>query len=1820
MKKRTHDSVKFLLVTFSLLVCFLASQVQAAVTYWDPEGTFTPTPPSAAYTGQTSSKTPPVPGTLAGTWETASWSTSGTGSATPVAWVEGTAACFAIGGGSTNNPNGYPTNDSTVNFTITMNANHTVAGFFIDLTPNSCEVTLNGAGSVTMAANNLNGFALKNSSDGAQGVIYLDVPLAGPTTGGICPEDNGQLYLNAINTYAGGTYLGYNGLAWNAAIWHFNNNAAFGVGPLVILNATGGALVTETAGLTITNAVTMYQKYASNNNTVGAAPQPALLNVDAFGTPQNTTFSGPWQLSNGSGGTGANNAPGSIYATTAPWGNYTVLQLNAGHGVNDSADLVNISGPVSGSCAFTKGGSGILELSGDNSAFSGPLYITNGTLRVGYPTGLGCIGAVSTNGTVNVLAGSAATATSGTLDLNGYAVDAALVLNGSGTNNCGALVNSNITSTAVLNAPSGVLAALVTSPFMSTTIAAPVTVSVTGGGGSGATAFASLGVTPATFAITPNTQKYTVLPTITVTNGGGSNAIVSMPLATGTAGNPVSGTAFITAPGFGYSSAPTVSVSGGSTSGSGTAPTVTANANNFQLMGIQITSPGSGYTSQPTISLSGTGVDPTGTAVGLISSVTLASPSSIGGPGNMVINSAIGDSGSGYAVTKVGAGTVTLGNVNTYSGATTVKGGKLVGVVGGSCASSAVEVKTGTTFGVSIPDNTKQWSCANLTFDDSTTTSEFNFGFMTPSATLAPLTTTGAITFSGTPTVTVLADSVLPAGTYPLMYAAGGLAGSIPTTANLPPDVSGSLSNDGYTLTLTVTSTTEPLKWAFNGLGAWDINTTANWKDSTGASVNYTETADVPPVGDEVLFDDTYATSSPTVTLNTTVTPVSVTANNSANNYTITGTGGITGETGLTKTGSGTLELDTVNTFTGGTTIAAPGAITIGGAGKLGGGVYAASIANNGTLNYNSSAAQILSGPITGTGALAQTAGTLVLSGLNSYSGGTTIGPAATLQLGDGVLYNGATQTGSFADNGNLIFANFYPQTYSGTLSGSGMLTVLGPDSLTLNGNLSAYTGGVAVNAGSLIFNLAASQNIAGVVSGAGTIVQNGPGTLTLSGANTYSGGTIIKAGTTLSVSGIDDSGFNPSGIGQSGTVTLGGANATFQYTGSSFATTARLFTGTGTIDTPNGELELDLATSGTLTKTSAGTLQLSGTSDNASLGLTVNAGTVILNKTSLSTAHTVGATTTVNSGGTIKLAGTGQFVIYSGVNVTVNTGGIFDANGTATNYWTSLTLNGNGTGSGALINSVASTTSKLDCTAAAGFPLASATTIGGPGNLSLYGVVSGANALTYAGTGTLTLNSANTFTGGLTINAGGTVALSNGAGAGTGTIAITGNGVLTCNVSGTYANKITTTDSTGVVNVAAASGNTAFTGDLTGFSGRVNCNGGQTLLNAANNQAFPISAAATWNIANGATLDLATPYVTDAASVIVNGSGNAQYGCLRLDGCNQTGPVLLNATNCTIGHGTTGGPSTISGVISDGGHGYGFTVVGAASTNTLSAVNTYTGPTTNTVGVLEISGSIKGNVVVAGGTNQFDNTTAMASTASLTLTNPVPPAASVVLNYSGTMTIVALNFGTTSMAQGTWGAIGSAATHQNAAFTGTGLLNVTSGGTATTTTLGSVPSTLCFGAPLNLTATVTGGANGDSVQFLDGVTVLNTGTLSGGAASYSASGLAVGPHSITAKYLGNNTANASTSSPAAGVTVSVCVTKSPVNITNIVNNGDGSITISYTGGAGASFTLMESPVVPSAAGQDRDNWTPVGANQPSTPGSFTVTPSGNSFYTIRSN
>ena len=66
---------------------------------------------------------------------------------------------------------------------------------------------------------------------------------------------------------------------------------------------------------------------------------------------------------------------------------------------------------------------------------------------------------------------------------------------------------------------------------------------------------------------------------------------------------------------------------------------------------------------------------------------------------------------------------------------------------------------------------------------------------------------------------------------------------------------------------------------------------------------------------------------------------------------------------------------------------------------------------------------------------------------------------------------------------------------------------------LGAGGTTGSITGNVANN-GILAFNRSDSVTFGGVISGTGSVQQNGTGTTVLTGDNTYTGGTIINAGT----------------------------------------------------------------------------------------------------------------------------------------------------------------------------------------------------------------------------------------------------------------------------------------------------------------------------------------------------------------------------------------------------------------------------------------------------------------------------------------------------------------------------------------------------------------------------------------------------------------------------------------------------------------------------------------------------------------------------------
>jgi hypothetical protein len=85
----------------------------------------------------------------------------------------------------------------------------------------------------------------------------------------------------------------------------------------------------------------------------------------------------------------------------------------------------------------------------------------------------------------------------------------------------------------------------------------------------------------------------------------------------------------------------------------------------------------------------------------------------------------------------------------------------------------------------------------------------------------------------------------------------------------------------------------------------------------------------------------------------------------------------------------------------------------------------------------------------------------------------------------------------------------------------------------------------------------------------------------------------------------------------------------------------------------------------------------------------------------------------------------------------------------------------------------------------------------------------------------------------------------------------------------------------------------------------------------------------------------------------------------------------------------------------------------------------------------------------------------------------------------------------------------------------------VTVGIEPTATTITSSPNPSNLGQAVTFTATVASSAgsppDGETVSFMQGKTVLGTGTLSGGSASFTTSTLKAGKHSVTADYNGDS-------------------------------------------------------------------------------------------------
>jgi autotransporter-associated beta strand protein len=193
----------------------------------------------------------------------------------------------------------------------------------------------------------------------------------------------------------------------------------------------------------------------------------------------------------------------------------------------------------------------------------------------------------------------------------------------------------------------------------------------------------------------------------------------------------------------------------------------------------------------------------------------------------------------------------------------------------------------------------------------------------------------------------------------------------------------------------------------------------------------------------------------------------SVNTNNGAidaNGYVFTYAGAIGGAGALAIDNSGSgggVVFTANNTYSGGTTI--NGTLQLGDGGTSGS--VAGNIVDNGLLVFDRSDSPTYAGVISGTGAVEQAgSGTLVLTGANTYAGGTGIS-AGTLQIGAGGTSGWIT--GDVADDGVLAFDRSDDVTFGGAISGTGELEQIGSGTLTLTGT--SQVGSTVVAAGTLV-------------------------------------------------------------------------------------------------------------------------------------------------------------------------------------------------------------------------------------------------------------------------------------------------------------------------------------------------------------------------------------------------------------------------------------------------------------------------------------------------------------------------------------------------------------------------------------------------------------------------------------------------------------------------------------------------------------------------------------------------------------------------------
>jgi autotransporter-associated beta strand protein len=523
-------------------------------------------------------------------------------------------------------------------------------------------------------------------------------------------------------------------------------------------------------------------------------------------------------------------------------------------------------------------------------------------------------------------------------------------------------------------------------------------------------------------------------------------------------------------------------------------------------------------------------------------------------------------------------------------------------------------------------------------------------------------------------------NSGLSGGEYILFHYTGTFTGTLSKITVLGiPGISYTIENKNNTIVLVVAAIRPPttITWTGSVNNIWDFATTANWQKG--------EVPDIFVTGDTATFTDNYPAYTSIVISGTSPYIGGIIVDGS-NDFSFSGSGSLIGNGGIVKSGSGKLTINNTHSFTGGASFTG-GNLEIAtlanadAASSIGAGAVASSdfVLNDIAVKYTGSSSSTdrgitlagdtvsmevpsgktigVSGIITGTGKLQKTgAGTLTLSGMNTFTGGTILragilqpgeyGSAETKAFGSGTITleggtiamtNGTGTSSSSIASWNMVVPEGASASlladgrceFKGSLTGSGTLGVYVPYVRSIfSGNWSAFTGtlNLTTDADGGDFRMNNANGYANIAFNLGS----GVSLFYMIGSSTDNGAQSVSIGALSGVSGSYLTSEN---------WTIGAKNLNTTFAG--------------------------IISGNSVTKVGTGTLTLSN-ANTYSGGTIISGGAIIASNTTGSATGT--GSVTINNGGV--LIGTG---IISGA-ITVNNGGTIAAG----NLFGSLTVNNN--------------------------------------------------------------------------------------------------------------------------------------------------------------------------------------------------------------------------------------------------------------------------------------------------------------------------------------------------------------------------------------------------------------------------------------------------------------------------------------------------------------------------------------------------------------